>query len=583
MKATEITPAQPKNKHDRSSADRLTQMLIWAAFFLVAALAAIGADLALRPRDTGTVARAVGITPAPPTSLPVMSPSPLPTAEATQPLPSAAPLVATMPARPPAESGQAAVVTPEACIPPDDWTIHAIRSGNTLVSLAQRYNVSVDTLMYVNCLNTETVFINQQIYVPGPATDPTPPLVLTYGSARSGPTRTPRPGSSATPSSETPAADTLGAAATAQSPFRLNMPDHYLNILLLGSDKKPRGRAWRTDSMIIVSVDMQANVVRLLSIPRDLWVYIPGHGQNRVNTADLWGELARKGGGPERVKQTIYHNLGIPIHYWVRVDFAGFIKIIDTVGGVDVDVDCPLPDIDLSAGMHHFDGKNALRYARSRKSTSDFDRGRRQRKVLMALWDQALNLDIIPRLPELWLTMADSFQTDLPLEQVINLAYVGAQLEPQRIRSRSITYGQVQSWITPQGAAVLLPRPEQLRTLLDGFYAPLDTSSLDEVGKTSVRVLNGSQRRQAEQLAAAALRWKGFKVVGTGQADRQDYARTDILVLDGDLAAGEQLAQQLGVPVSAVHELGDGQPQPDLNQPTDIQVILGSDYNPCQR
>ncbi len=576
MKAAEIAPVQ----HKKAGTDRLTQILICAAFILVAALAAVGTDLALRPKDADTVAQAAVATP---TAVPVLSPTAVPIAEPTLPPPNSPALMVTLPARPPVGSGQAADVTPEACIPPNDWTVHAVQSGNTLASLAQRYGVSVDTLMYVNCLNTETVFINQRIYVPGPLAHPTPPLVLTYGSARSGPTFTPRPGSSATPASGTPVAAAPGAAATAQSPFRLNMPDHYLNILLLGSDKRPQGRAWRTDSMIIVSVDMQANVVRLLSIPRDLWVYIPGHGHNRVNTADLWGELARKGGGPERVKQTIYHNLGIPIHHWVRIDFRGFIQIIDTVGGIDVDVDCPLPDISLSAGMHHFDGKHALRYARSRKSTSDFDRGRRQRKVLMALWEQALNLDIIPRLPELWLTMADSFQTDLPLDQVINLAYVGTQLQPQRIRSRSISYGQVQSWITPQGAAVLLPRQDQLRKLLENLYAPIDTERLDEVGKTSVRVLNGSPRRDAEQLAAAAIRWDGFKVAGTGQAEQQNYAQTSVLVLDGDLAAGEQLAQLLGVPPSAVSEPGDGQIQPDPKQPADILVILGSDYNPCQR
>jgi LCP family protein required for cell wall assembly len=583
MKAAEILPTQRKDKQKKPGTDRLTQILVCAALILVAALAAIGTDLILRPRDAGTVAQAAGVTPPAPTPIPVLPSDAAPMVIATQPPPGPSALVVTQPARPPAESGQLSDVTPEACIPPDDWTVHAVQSGNTLTSLAQRYGVSVETLMYVNCLNTETVFINQRIYVPGPATEPTPPLVLTYGSARSGSPSTPRPGSSATPASGTQAASASGAAATVQSPFQLNMPDHYLNILLLGSDKRPQGRAWRTDSMIIVSVDMQANVVRLLSIPRDLWVYIPGHGYNRINTADLWGELAKKGGGPERVKQTIYHNMGIPIHHWVRIDFRGFIQIIDTVGGIDVDVDCPLPDISLSAGMHHFNGNQALRYARSRKSTSDFDRGRRQRKVLMALWEQALNLDIIPRLPELWLTMADSFQTDLPLDQVINLAYVGTQLQPQRIRSRSISYGQVQSWITPQGAAVLLPRPDQLRKLLENLYAPIDTARLDEMGKTSVRVLNGSQRREAEQLAAAAIRWDGFKIAGTGQAERQNYAQTSILVLDGDLAAGKQLAQLLGVPPGAVNEPGDNQIQPDPDKPADILVILGSDYNPCRR
>ncbi len=329
--------------------------------------------------------------------------------------------------------------------------------------------------------------------------------------------------------------------------------------------------------MIVVSVDTSNNLVRLLSIPRDLWVYIPGHGYNRINTADLWGELARKGGGPERVKQTIHHNLGIPIHYYVRVDFQGFMQIIDTVGGIDVDVDCPLSDIKLSAGMHHMTGQQALRYARSRYSTNDFDRGRRQRKVLMALWDQALTLDIIPKLPQLWWAMSNSFQTDLSLNQVINLAYVGAQLEPRRILGRAIGPSHVQSWMTPQGASVLLPNHQKIRSLLEEFYAPVDPDQWDDTVKKSVRVLNGSPRRDADQLAAAALRWAGFKMMAAGPADHQNYAQTQITVLRGDTAAAAQIVQQLQVPAAIIQE------QPDPASPVDVQVIVGTDYNPCRR
>jgi anionic cell wall polymer biosynthesis LytR-Cps2A-Psr (LCP) family protein len=293
--------------------------------------------------------------------------------------------------------------------------------------------------------------------------------------------------------------------------------------------------------------------------------------------------LAKKGGGPDRVKQTIFYNLGIPIHYYVRVDFQGFMKIIDAVGGVDVDVECPLPDINLAAGMYHMSGAQALRYSRSRYSTNDFDRGRRQRKVLMALWEQGLTLDIIPKLPSLWWAMADSFQTDLPLDQVINLAYVGVQLRPQRILSASIGASQVQSWMTPAGAAVLLPREDRIRKLLENFYAVKDTSSLDVTEKVQIQILNGSSRRQAEQLAASAVSWEGFKVVKSGTADRQNYARTQIRVYRGDVAAGQELASRLGVPATAVQDLTATGEQPDPANPVDIQVILGADYNPCRR
>jgi LCP family protein required for cell wall assembly len=473
-------------------------------------------------------------------------------------------------------------VTPPPCVPPADWGIYVVQAGNTLYSLADRYGTDVDTLMHVNCLNTHTIFMGQRLYVPGLGATPTLPAPLSPPEDQ--PTRTPRPGASATQPAaavEMHADATQPPTLTPQPALRVRIPDNYLNIVLLGSDKRPRSGAWRTDSMIIVSVDTKNNVVRLLSLPRDLWVYIPGHGYNRINTADLWGELAKKGTGPDRVKKTIHYNLGIPIHYYVRVDFQGFMQIIDTVGGIDVDVECPLPDINLSAGMHHMNGKQALRYARSRKSTNDFDRGRRQRKVLMALWDQALTLDIIPKLPELWRTMSGSFQTDLTLDQVINLAYVGAQLKPNRIISRAIGPKQVQSWVTPQGAAVLLPREDRIQAMLDNFYAQADTSQLDASSKVQMRVLNGWQRSEAEALAAANLRWAGFKVTGTGLADRQDYQQTSIRVYTDNLAAAQEVAGELGVPASAIQDLRD-QPQPDAAHPVDLLVIIGRNYNPCR-
>jgi LCP family protein required for cell wall assembly len=580
MKPTEIEPIGSGSVLNTPPSDRLVQVLIWVAFFLAAALAALVTDLWFWPAadpNGDRVVQASEPTPLFPTFS--ASATPLPAEpSATDPLPPTdLPVVLAATITP---------VTPPPCVPPDDWGIHIVQPGNTLYSLARRYGTDVETLMYVNCLNTYTIFIDQRLYVPGPpatATLPLPPATASpAATSAAAPSETPQPGASATPVREPLAQSTLPPTNTPRSSFKINIPNNYLNIVLLGSDKRPQSQAWRTDSMIVVSVDMDNNIVRLLSIPRDLWVDIPGHGQNRINTADLWGELAKKGGGPERVKQTIYHNLGIPIHYYVRVDFQGFIEIIDTVGGVDIDVDCPLSDINLSAGMHHMTGQQALRYSRSRKSTNDFDRGRRQRKVLMALWEQALSLDIIPKLPSLWRTMAESFETDLPLDQVINLAYVGAQLRPQRILSKAIGPRQVQGWITPQGAAVLLPREDRIRDLLESFYAPQDPNKLDRTEKLRVRVLNGSSRRDAEELAAAALRWEGFKVAGTGLADRRDYGQSSILVYNGDQASGEQVAQALNLPAAAV-QLLTGVDQPDPGQPVDVQVILGSNYNPCNR
>ena len=568
MKPTEIRPIDKLKTSGVPRADRLTPLLIVAAVLLVVILVLLSADLWLTPVSGGSVAQAVGPTPSVPASMATFVP------------PTTAPGVAEDSLAGGSDVDSPAPITPAPCIPPSDWGMYRVQQGNTLYSLARRYNTDVEALMRVNCLNTTTIFVGQRLYVPAP------PAVAQAASAElvdSSPAlvNTSQPGASATPVAGPPAA--AMPTLTPMPAFPISIPDRYTNIVLLGSDRRPGAAAWRTDSIIIVSVDSANKIVRLLSIPRDLWVYIPGHGYNRINTADLWGELAKKGSGPERVKKTIHHNLGIPIHYYVRIDFEGFVKIINTVGGIDVDVDCALPDMKLSSGMHHMDGKLALRYSRSRYSTNDFDRGRRQRKVLMALWDQTLTLNIIPRLPELWWTMANNFQTDLSLDQVINLAYVGAQLEPQDILSRAIGASQVQGWMTPQGAAVLLPRQDKIRILLENYYTPVDPRDLAGANKLVVRVLNGSQRREADQLAVASLRWAGFKAKPAGVADHQSYSQTQILVYTGNTGAAQEIARELRIPAASIQDLTGTAQQPDPANPVDFQVILGRDYNPCQR
>lgn len=716
MRLTEPKPTGKRQNPQGSQPDRLIQSLVAAAIILAALALILGADLWIRAPAGGLISQALrmALDPLPPTHR--LKAAALPAVQVMAEAPTLVPS--------PVNIAALAGDTPPPCIPPDDWGLHLVQEGNTLQSLAARYGTDVQTLMVVNCLNTETIFVDQRLYVPGglafatlvaplelaalaqvptdvqeATTAPTPTNTPTE-SATAAPTSTPQPSetptslptstplhtASATPApTETPLTPTPYAseaasetptrpstptqtpvssgspaaladqpattdelptatsvpaeptvapsAATSQTggepptmtsltvtatpnpggpaalpaepapephvgvpampipvptaagktASRVNIPNRYLNIVLLGADKRPGSGAWRTDTMIIASIDVETHVVRLLSIPRDLWVYIPNHGHNRINTAELWGELAKRGTGTERVKQTIRYNLGIPIHYYARVDFKGFMKIIDSVGGVDIDVICPLPDIKLNPGLHHMDGKNALRYARSRKSTSDFDRGRRQRKVLQALWDQALTVDTIPRLPELWVTMADAFDTDLPLNQVVSLAYVGIQIRPQHILSAAIGRKHLRGWTTPQGAQVLLPREDELQAFLQTFYTPKGAAELDAVDKVRVQVLNGANRHQAEILAASALRWAGFKVVDSGQADHQDYSQTRIIVYEGDLFAGAEAAQQLGVPQASVQDLSSLDNKPRPSTPAEIQVILGKDYNPCQR
>ncbi len=374
-----------------------------------------------------------------------------------------------------------------------------------------------------------------------------------------------------------------------------------INILLMGTDTSTGN--WRTDTLIVVSVHPDRPSVSILSIPRDLYVYIPGWRMGRINTADYHGEqVGYPGGGPGLVKATIEYNLGIRVHYYARADFQGFVDILDTIGGVDVIVDCELhdtfpdpdaaagqTDIDLLPGVHHLDAKQALWYARSRWNTNDFDRGRRQQRVLRGAFRQVKQLGLLTKTPELWDDLTQTVETDLPLDTALWLASVATRLNSDiAIKSRFIDFTVVREWLTPQGAAVLMPVYEKIQPLVAEALAPTDTARARQ-GQVRVEVLNGTTWSAWGTLAADRLLWEGFEVVRIGQADRDDYGQTLIV----DLTETEKgspvsyLASVMRVDESNVlrsDALADSQLAPALfenAEGVDFRVVVGHDYMPC--
>ncbi len=471
-----------------------------------------------------------------------------------------------------------------ACPPPAKWSAYFVQSGDTLFSLARSLNISVEEVQIANCLDDDLVQVGQIIFLPIPTPAPTPTFTAreTLPVAPAAPAATP-----------TPTAPPLPATApTPAAP--LTMDPDTVNIILLGTDVYSSGSSWRTDTIILVTLNTRLKTAGMLSIPRDLWVYIPQYGYNRINTADFRGEYGKyPGGGPALVKRTILHNLGLPVHYYLRGDFNSLIKLIDTLGGVDVAVDCPLEDIfpdptspgelytlSLTPGIQHLEGKAALFYARSRLSTSDFDRSQRQQKVLRALWDKALKLDILPQVPELWKTLNSAVQTDLKLADVLSLAYIGTQLKPQNLKSRYIGRDQVQGWVTPSGAQVLLPKPVEIQAALVEFFAPpvQEVSALTAEGAT-VAVRNGTNRPGLAALAADRLRWEGVPQVTKSDADRQDYYQTQMTIYDEKPLTEAMLIDLFRLSPENIRRI----PVPESEAQADIVIVLGYDYNPCRR
>jgi LCP family protein required for cell wall assembly len=263
-----------------------------------------------------------------------------------------------------------------------------------------------------------------------------------------------------------------------------------VNLLVMGIDQRgSQGGYWRTDTMIIVSIDPKAKSVGIISIPRDLWVPIWGYDiENRINTAHYYGDArAYPGGGPALARDTVAYNLGIPIHHYVRLNFTAFEKLIDEIGGIDIYVERTINDplypdegtgydpFYLPAGQHHLDGNIALKYARSRHGTGDFDRAKRQQQVILAARDQVVRLNQLPRLvangPGILNTLGDSVQTDLGFDQAVELAQIVNTIPLEAYRGAVIDQSYTQPYTTDSGAQVLIPLRDKIATLYESFFA----------------------------------------------------------------------------------------------------------------
>lgn len=280
-----------------------------------------------------------------------------------------------------------------------------------------------------------------------------------------------------------------------------------INILLLGMDAdecdRPGGRrttVHRTDTIILVRADPETKRAAMLSIPRDLLVYIEAFdgehsGAKKINTAHVLGEMhpAETGGGPALLKRTIEQNLRLPVHRVIRIDFEGFKQIIEALDGVEIDVppskydpnvglyDDNYPDghcgtmiVAFKPGRQHMSAEQALQYARSRYSTSDFDRSRRQMQVLKAIRDKGLSLGTVLDLPELFPAVRNTVDTNLTPREILALLPLARGVRPDEIPTYQIDEHLVtDDRIMIDGAlqAVLILRADAYEALKTNFMA----------------------------------------------------------------------------------------------------------------
>jgi LCP family protein required for cell wall assembly len=239
-----------------------------------------------------------------------------------------------------------------------------------------------------------------------------------------------------------------------------------INVLLLGSDKRPYGGGVRTDTIILVTLNKDLGRVNLTSFPRDLWVTIPGWGTDRINTA--WTH-----GGYNMLAATFKHNFGVTIDHYALIQFSDFKTIIDSLGGLTVHVAQPVSDYragywtTIPAGEVHMDADTVLWYVRTRKTTNDIARNRRQQEVLQAIFEKLLSMNAIKRAPEFYSVYRQGVKTDIGLVDVLAwLPLVAKIAETRDIHQYALTYNHVYDWITPGGAMVLVPNPEAVMRVI---------------------------------------------------------------------------------------------------------------------
>jgi len=394
-----------------------------------------------------------------------------------------------------------------------------------------------------------------------------------------------------------------------------------INILLLGLNREKNAKTWGqlTDTIIVVTIDPANKTAGLLSIPRDLQLPIPGNGEDRINMANYLGEKNDyPGGGPALLKRTIETNFGVPINYYIMVDFNGFAKIIDAVGGVDIDVPKtlhdtmypnPLPEdpyhyttIHFDPGLQHMDGARALQYARSRMSTTDFDRADRQQDLLVAIREKALGLGLITKLPALAASMKGNFKTDMALDDMLRLASLAPQIDMGNLKQVVLGRPYVYGYKRPSdGASIQLPKWDLIEPVIADLFstplvvvqptptpqaptptptlAPVQIEGLQELAAEGARIAvqNGTTEPNYAARVAARLIEQGFQVVEFGDADRVDYAGTVIVDYTAKSYTLERLVEEFGVIAENIRT------SPNLRSEIDIRVIVGQDYLQAHR
>jgi LCP family protein required for cell wall assembly len=374
-----------------------------------------------------------------------------------------------------------------------------------------------------------------------------------------------------------------------------------INILFIGLDY----REWqenegppRSDTMILFTIDPLTKTAGMLSIPRDLWVNIPGFGYSRINTAYPSGVGAQMpGGGAGLAMKTVEQLLGVPVHYYARIDFNTFVDLVNMLGCITVIPEETLVLDPVGSGPDHVKitaggerelcGWKVLAYARTRKTEGgDTDRSRRQQQVIFALQQKIFDPETFPSLirqaPEMYFQLQDGIHTNMPFEDAVKLAVLAKDIPPEKIQTGIIDTSMVtfdNTVLAGQAASIMKPIADKVRVLRDEIFTstgPLspiaqgDVNTLMRAEEARVRIADGTFTPGLDQRAGVFFQSQGMNVTEVGAADAV-YNSTVVIVYGPKLYTLRYLQSTFGISHTQIKF------SPDPASSVEIEIRLGSD------
>lgn len=368
--------------------------------------------------------------------------------------------------------------------------------------------------------------------------------------------------------------------------------DGRINILIFGMGGEGHPGGQLADTIIVASFNPNDKTLALLSIPRDLYVPIEGHGSGKINSAYATGVTSKSDdSGSELLKKTISNILDIPIHYYVKADFSGFTKLVDNLGGVDINVEKAISDpyypdekmigyspFNISAGEHHLDGKTALKYARSRETTSDFDRSRRQQQLITAIRNKALSAGVLlnpKKLSNIINVLGDHIRTDMQLKEIQRFFELITDLDTSKITTKVIDNSEGGLLVNSNnlGGYYLVPKAgvnnfKAIQQFVHQYFS--DPYLASENAKIEISNASGIKGLGSE--VSDLLTGYGYNITKVASSDKT-FDRTMIY----DYSGGKKpfttqfLANRFSAEVKS-------QPKPSSSN-IDISVVIGKNYN----